>query len=150
MPEIEASGRSSTRNAARFAVYEATIIMANPAHTIPSTRALKLRGVPSPMPLLRRTPQANHMALDRFRASSSVSSLLANLKRPKGLNLSSRYRTSATTWTDNPTRIHNVLPNGCKKDPRLESFVVYNGRETNNQQATWEIKELNEKSCKWK
>ena len=47
MPEMEASGRSSTRKAAKLAVYEATIIMANPAHTIPSTRALKLRGVPA-------------------------------------------------------------------------------------------------------
>ncbi len=46
MPDMEASGLSSTRKAARLAVYEATMIMANPAHTIPSTRALKLRGVP--------------------------------------------------------------------------------------------------------
>ena len=46
MPEMEASGRSSTRKAARLAVYEATMIIANPAHTIPSTRALKLLGVP--------------------------------------------------------------------------------------------------------
>ena len=47
------------------------MIMAKPAHTTPSTRALKLRGVPSPMPLFSRTPQANHMAEERFRASSS-------------------------------------------------------------------------------
>lgn len=40
-------GRSNTRNAARLAVYEATIIIAKPAQTIPSTRAEKLRGVPS-------------------------------------------------------------------------------------------------------
>lgn len=39
-------GRSSTRKAAKFAVYEATMIIANPAQTIPSTRAEKLRGVP--------------------------------------------------------------------------------------------------------
>jgi len=47
MPEMDASGLSRTRNAARFAVYDATMIIANPAQTIPSTRALKLRGVPS-------------------------------------------------------------------------------------------------------
>jgi len=47
MPEMEASGLSSTKKAARLAVYEATIIMANPAHIIPNTRALKLLGVPS-------------------------------------------------------------------------------------------------------
>ena len=46
MPEIDASGRSNTRKAAKLAVYEATIIMAKPAQTIPNTRALKLRGVP--------------------------------------------------------------------------------------------------------
>ena len=49
MPVMEASGLSNTRNAARLAVYEATMIMANPAHTIPSTRALKLLGVPERM-----------------------------------------------------------------------------------------------------
>ncbi len=43
---MEASGRSKTRKAAKLAVYEATMIIANPAHTIPNTRALKLRGVP--------------------------------------------------------------------------------------------------------
>lgn len=47
MPEIEASGLSSTRKAAKLAVYEATMIIANPAHTIPKTRALKLFGVPT-------------------------------------------------------------------------------------------------------
>lgn len=46
MPEIDASGRSNTRKAAKLAVYEATMIMAKPAQTIPNTRALKLRGVP--------------------------------------------------------------------------------------------------------
>lgn len=39
-------GLSSTRKAARLAVYEATIIIANPAQTIPRTLAEKLRGVP--------------------------------------------------------------------------------------------------------
>ena len=39
-------GRSKTRKAAKLAVYEATIIIAKPAHTIPKTRAEKLRGVP--------------------------------------------------------------------------------------------------------
>jgi len=39
-------GLSSTRKAARLAVYEATIIIAKPAHTIPNTLAEKLLGVP--------------------------------------------------------------------------------------------------------
>ena len=46
IPDIEDSGRSSTRKAAKLAVYDATMIIANPAQTIPSTRPLKLRGVP--------------------------------------------------------------------------------------------------------
>jgi len=33
-------------------------------------------------------------------------------------HLSSRYSTSATTWTDTITKIHSVLLNGCKKDTR--------------------------------
>ena len=44
---MDASGLSNTRKAAKLAVYEATMIIAKPAHTIPSTRALKLRGVPN-------------------------------------------------------------------------------------------------------
>ena len=48
MPVRLVCGLSSTRKAARLAVYEATMIMANPAQTMPSTRAEKLRGVPSP------------------------------------------------------------------------------------------------------
>jgi len=47
MPVSLVLGRSSTRNAAKLAVYDATMIMANPAHTIPRTRAEKLRGVPT-------------------------------------------------------------------------------------------------------
>ena len=39
-------GLSKTRKAARFAVYDATIIIAKPAQTIPNTLAEKLRGVP--------------------------------------------------------------------------------------------------------
>lgn len=39
-------GRSKTKNAAKLAVYEATMIIANPAQTIPKTLAEKLRGVP--------------------------------------------------------------------------------------------------------
>ena len=34
-----------------MAVYDATMIMANPAQTIPNTLELKERGVPSPTPL---------------------------------------------------------------------------------------------------
>lgn len=39
-------GLSNTRKAARLAVYEATIIIAKPAQTIPNTLAEKLLGVP--------------------------------------------------------------------------------------------------------
>lgn len=46
MPVSFVFGRSNTRKAAKLAVYEATMIIAKPAHTIPSTRAEKLRGVP--------------------------------------------------------------------------------------------------------
>lgn len=46
MPVSLVLGRSKTRKAAKLAVYDATIIIANPAHTIPNTRAEKLRGVP--------------------------------------------------------------------------------------------------------
>jgi len=86
-------GRSSTRKAAKLAVYEATMIMANPAHTIPSTLALKLLGVPSPIPLLRSTPHANQIALDKLRASSSVPSVFPSLKRPNGENLTQIFFT---------------------------------------------------------
>jgi hypothetical protein len=48
MPVRLVCGLSRTRKAARLAVYDATMIMAKPAHTMPSTRAEKLRGVPSP------------------------------------------------------------------------------------------------------
>lgn len=65
-------GRSNTRKAAKLAVYEATMIIANPAQTIPKTLAEKLRGVPSPIPLFNKTPHANQIALDKFNASSSV------------------------------------------------------------------------------
>ena len=47
MPVRLVLGRSKTRKAARLAVYDATMIIANPAQTIPNTRAEKLRGVPS-------------------------------------------------------------------------------------------------------
>jgi hypothetical protein len=89
MPESFVFGRSKTRKAAKLAVYEATMIIAKPAHTIPNTRAEKLLGVPSPMPLLSKTPHANQIAELRLRASSSVPSLFVNLKRPKGENLKS-------------------------------------------------------------
>lgn len=132
-------GRSNTRKAAKLAVYEATIIMANPAHTIPKTLAEKLRGVPentdlsqeidlnivdlpSPMPLLSNTPQANQIALERLRASSSVPSVLASLNLPKGENRSNKYKTSATTCTDTITKIHKVLLNGCKNDTKVEDL----------------------------
>lgn len=54
---------------------------------MPKTRAEKLLGVPSPMPLLSNTPHANQMAELKLSASSSVPSLLVSLKRPNGENL---------------------------------------------------------------
>lgn len=54
---------------------------------LPSTRAEKLRGVPSPMPELSKTPQANQMAELKLSASSSVPSLFVNLYLPNGENL---------------------------------------------------------------
>ncbi|KDR23336.1 hypothetical protein L798_05297 [Zootermopsis nevadensis] len=69
------------------------MIIAKPAHTIPRTLAEKLLGVPvynGERSCFQRTPQANQMALERLRASSSVASVLASLKRPKGENLSSK------------------------------------------------------------
>ena len=70
MPVRLVCGLSKTRKAAKLAVYDATMIMANPAQTMPRTRAEKDRGVPSPIPALRRTPQANQMALVRLSDSS--------------------------------------------------------------------------------
>ena len=46
MPVRLVWGLSKTRKAAKLAVYEATMIIANPAQTIPKTLAEKLRGVP--------------------------------------------------------------------------------------------------------
>src|SRR2546430_364135 len=65
IPVSDVSGRSNTRKAARLAVYEATMIIAKPAHTIPNTRPPKLLGVPSPIPEFNKTPQANQTADDR-------------------------------------------------------------------------------------
>lgn len=99
MPESFVFGRSKTRKAARLAVYEATIIIAKPAHTMPRTRAEKLRGVPSPIPLLSKTPHANQIAELRLRASSSVPSLLVSLKRPKGENLWNEKAQASFYWS---------------------------------------------------
>lgn len=90
MPLNFVFGRSNTRKAAKLAVYDATIIIAKPAHTIPSTRAEKLRGVPSPMPLFSKTPHANHIAELKFNEASSCVSLVVNLYRPNGENLENR------------------------------------------------------------
>ena len=46
MPVRLVWGLSRTRKAARLAVYEATMIMAKPAQTMPNTLAEKLLGVP--------------------------------------------------------------------------------------------------------
>lgn len=128
IPVMLALGRSNTKKAAKLAVYEATMIMAKPAHTIPSTRALKLRGVPSPMPELSSTPHVNQSERDKFSASSSVFSVLDSLKRPNGLNRSSRYNTSATTCTDNNTITHKPSLNGCRNDTKFDSapFCKFN------------------------
>ena len=77
-------------------MYE-TIIIAKPAHTMPKTLALKLLGVPSPIPEFNKTPHVNHSARDKFNASSSVLSVFDSLNLAKGLNLSSKYKTTATT-----------------------------------------------------
>lgn len=47
MPVNFVLGLSSTKKAAKLAVYDATIIIANPAQTIPRTLAEKLLGVPN-------------------------------------------------------------------------------------------------------
>lgn len=47
MPDSLVLGRSNTRKAAKLAVYDATMIIANPAQTMPRTRAEKLLGVPA-------------------------------------------------------------------------------------------------------
>lgn len=47
MPVMRSSGRSNTRKAARLAVYDATMIIAKPAHTIPRILAEKLLGAPA-------------------------------------------------------------------------------------------------------
>lgn len=121
MPVMLASGLSNTKNAAKLAVYEATIIIAKPAHTMPKTRALKLRGVPSPIPEFSKTPHVNHNERDKFKASSSVFSVLDNLNRPNGLNLSKRYSTNATTWTERSTMTQRPSLKGCKKETKLDS-----------------------------
>ena len=78
MPEMSASGRSSTRKAAKLAVYEEIIIMVKQAQNMPSTRPLRERGVLSPMPELRSTPHVNQRARDKLSASSSVLLLVLN------------------------------------------------------------------------
>ena len=76
MPDMEASGRSNTRNAAKFAVQEATMIIANPAHTMPSTRALKLRGVPADHNSLKVTRTENFSCCSKCTLKSSTSMVL--------------------------------------------------------------------------
>ena len=60
MPERFSSGRSSTRKAAKLAVYDATIIIAKPAQTMPRTRAEKLVGVPTINFAARKSKQHFH------------------------------------------------------------------------------------------
>lgn len=87
MPLNFVFGLSKTRKAAKLAVYDATMIIANPAQTIPKTRAEKLLGVPSPIPLFSSTPQANHIAEPKLSEASSLASFVVNLYRPNGENL---------------------------------------------------------------
>ncbi|VDO06138.1 unnamed protein product [Rodentolepis nana] len=68
---MEASGRSSTRNAAKLAVYDATMIIANPAHTIPRALVEKAFGVSSPIPEFSNIPQVNHIEELKLNSSSS-------------------------------------------------------------------------------
>ena len=121
IPEIPDSGLSNTKKAAKLAVQDATMIIANPAHTIPNTRALKLLGVPSPIPELSKTPHVNQMARDKFNASSSVLSFFDILNLANGLNLSSRYRTKPTTCTEMNTITHRASLNGCKNEAKFDS-----------------------------
>jgi len=70
---------------------------------------------PSPMPLFKRTPQENHIALDKLRAVSSFS-FRASLNRPNGLNRSNRYSMTATMWTESKTSSHKLIWNGRRKE----------------------------------
>ena len=78
------------------------------------------------MPELSRTPQANQIALVKLRDSSfwtwsagRLESRVSN--RPKGLNLSKRYKQRATTCTETKTSTHKVDLNGCKKETNCEA-----------------------------
>ena len=74
MPVRLVCGLSNTRKAARLAVYEATMIMAKPAQTIPRTRALKLLGVPEIQILnliSRQSERKNCLPIHQFLISSS-------------------------------------------------------------------------------
>jgi len=79
---------------------------------------------PSPIPLFNKTPQENHIALDRFNAVSSLFDC-ANRYRPNGLNRSNRYKMTATTCTESSTNNHNSVLNGLKKEPRSLLLVFF-------------------------
>lgn len=81
---------------------------------------MRVYDTPSPMPLFSNTPHANHIALDKLRASSSVPSVLDSLYLPNGENRSRRYKTRATTCTETITNIHSVLLKGCKNDTNVD------------------------------
>lgn len=89
-----------------------------------NTRKYKIRFItilPSPIPLFNRTPHENHMALDRLRA---VSSLLdcANRYRPNGLNLSNKYKITATMCTERRTSNHSSTLKGRRNE--LKSLLL--------------------------
>jgi hypothetical protein len=80
--------------------------------------------IPSPIPLFNKTPQENHIALDRLSGVSSLSHL-ASWNLPNGLNLSRRYSITATIWTDKSTNSHNSILKGRRNEPRLFGFSLY-------------------------
>lgn len=92
-----AQGTSSQRGRLWKSCGRGQGLEACPAHSLPSSEPAQLRAwaagqssptvscdSPSPMPEFSRTPQENHMAEERVRASSSSSSLFT-LNRPNGL-----------------------------------------------------------------
>lgn len=134
MPVILSSGRSNTRKAARLAVYEATMIIAKPAHTMPRIRAEKLRGAPE-----RREarsdwhnkgltwlpkPHPSHM---RPMAAADVHHLSAlpidvqgasALPKPRKPQLLPGHDVSHPEWMGNP---------GQEKQPKKDLFSTTDG-----------------------
>jgi hypothetical protein len=91
---------------------------------------------PSPIPEFNKIPQVNQSARDKFSASSSVLTSMMGpaprsvpcrdekRNRPNGENRSSKYKTTATTCTDNKTIIHKARLNGCKNEAKFDELVL--------------------------